>query len=659
MRRDAWEAFAAREPYFAVLADSRFLRKHFDTATEAEFFKAGDDHVARLLQFIREHASPLYDPKTVLEYGCGVGRLLVPFARRTVHAVGVDISKSMLAVARQQVARAGLTNVELIESVTFESDPRRFDLVNCYLVLQRMPPSRGLELLRSLGARVREGGVGVFHLPFRSHASAAVRWSRWVRARVPAVNALFTTALRKQVSTPMVETHLYDLNDAFALLQGLGFEAPLVLYARHGDLDGVIIHAQRGHVFDEPEPAAPPRPEPVREAGFIDVRKLIAETSIDELNRTAEGYFASLRDWNDHLAKPFARIQDTPQLLIGAGVLVQGLSLVQGLTVLEYGAGTGWLSRYLTQLGCRTILLDVSATALNMARELFAKHPVFGERPEPAFLAFDGRTIELPDASVDRIVCFDAFHHAPNPEAVLAEFKRVLRPGGIAGFLEPGPWHSTTPQSQFEMRTYGVVENDVDIHALWAEAQKLGFTDLHLAAFNVPPFHVSLTEFDELLAAGDAFARWAQATRMFMTATRCFFLRTTGTEAVDSRNPVGLRAEIAMEVPPRVGTGEAIPVHATVRNTGAATWLPSGPDVGAVSLGLHLYDGGGRLIDFDFRWESLPRALAPDESLSLDFTLDPLAPGRYILELDCVASKVAWFAQLESPAARVDIVVEG
>ena len=102
------------------------------------------------------------------------------------------------------------------------------------------------------------------------------------------------------------------------------------------------------------------------------------------------------------------------------------------MTILEFGAGTGWLSRFLTQLGCRMILMDVAPTALTIARELYARQPVIGERPAPQFLVFDGRRIDLPDASVDRILCFDSFHHATNPDDVLhgvARSRRVSRPG--------------------------------------------------------------------------------------------------------------------------------------------------------------------------------------------------------------------------------------
>jgi SAM-dependent methyltransferase len=647
MRDQRWDAFAAREPYFAVLTHPRYLRANFDAAAEAEFFDTGEAYVAELYDFL----GPAFQPKSVLEFGCGVGRLAIPFAKRGAQVVAVDASEAMLATARKHAA--SLTNVEFRTDL----DDRQFDLVNCFLVLQRVRPSIGLAILRELAERVRDGGVAVFHVPYRAHVSRGVALARTMRSRVPGVNAAMNVLRRKPAATPFIESNAYDLGEVLSILQTANFAAPRLAFTRHGDLEGVIVYAVKrgsGLNFKVPsdEDASSPdgtlklRPDPT----FIDVRRMIDETSIDDLNRTAEQYFASLADWEHHLAKPFNKAEDAPAMLINVATILQGLSLVPGLTILEFGAGTGWLSRFFTQLGCKSILLDVSATALKIARQLYERVPVVGDRPAPEFLVYDGRRIELADGSVDRIVCFDAFHHSPNPHDVLREFARVLAPGGIAAFAEPGPHHSKTPQSQYEMRNYGVVENDVDIHALWRTAQSAGFSDLKLAAFNVPPFHVSLEEFDDLLAAGPAYARWAEATRAFLQNSRTFFLRKGGEEAIDSRRGDALRCAIDVRV-------DFPNVHARVSNSGRGAWLPSSETFGGVSLGCHLYDAAGKLVNLDYHWQWLPRALKSGEDVELDFVLPPLDPGTYTLEFDCVANKVAWFAQVGSLPARVTIEV--
>lgn len=652
-----WDAFASREPYFAVLTEPRFLRARFDGAAEADFFQSGDEYVSDVYGTILASVAPHFAPLTVLEYGCGVGRLAIPFGRRAEKVTAVDVSPAMLATARHHVERSGVRNVELLAAADFENDTRTFDLVNCFLVFQRLRRAEGLDLLRKLARRVREGGVGVFHLPYRTRVSPLLRLARNARARVPGVNAAANVLRGKPPSTPLIESNTYDLNEVLEILQE-SFDSPHLVFTRHGDLDGVILHALRkwsgGAAGSQPAGDERRAEAPLHPEDFIDVRKLIAETPIEQLIRTAEEYFSSLQNWEHHLAKPFARVEDTPQLLISLGTVLQGLAIAPGMTVLEFGAGTGWLSRFLTQLGCRMILLDVAPTALDIARDLYRRQPPIGERPEPRFVVFDGRRIDLPDASVDRILCFDSFHHAPNPDVVLRELGRVLKPRGIAAFAEPGPRHSTTPQSQYEMRTYGVVEADIDIHAIWEAAKRLDFVDLKLAAFHVPPFHVPLHEYDDLLASGETFGRWAEATRSFLHDVRTFFLTKAGSEEADSRRADGLRAVIDATLG-SVRAGQPIAAHVTVRNAGKAKWLDSHESYGGVALRCHLHDGEGHLLDLDWFRAPLPRPLDMGEAVTFDITLPALAPGRYILELDCVSEGVAWFAQVGSEAQRIPL----
>jgi SAM-dependent methyltransferase len=644
---DSWDAFASREPYFAVLSQPQFLRARFDAAAEAEFFATGEAYVADLYGRILDNVAQNFTPLTVLEYGCGVGRLAIPFARRAERVTAVDGSRAMLTTAARHVEASGLRNVELLHTDDFARDPRTFDLVNCHLVLQRLRRRPGLALIRALTGRVREGGMLVLQLPYRSRASLTTRTARRARTRVPGLNAVANLVRGKSASTPAIETNAYDLNEVFAILQQKSFDEPHLAFDRSGDMDVVVIHARRRHQPGSAATESKPGTTPLANPDFIDVKAMIANTSIDELNAIAERYFSSLESWEHHLAKPFARVEDTPQLLISLGSLLQGLHLAPGMTVLEFGAGTGWLSKFLTQLGCRMILVDVSPTALRIAQELYARQPVLGDRPQPRFLVYDGRRIDLEDASVDRILCFDSFHHSPNPEDVLREFGRVLRPRGIAGFAEPGPKHSKTPQSQYEMRTYGVVENDIDIHEIWTLARRYGFYDIRLAAHNVPPFHVSLAEYDDLLAAGETYGRWAESTRGYLQDVRMFFLAKAGIGELDSRKPEGLQCVIEAQLSPElVG-------HIRVKNTGRARWLASSENFGGVSLGIHRYDENGVLADLEYARFPLPKPLAPGEETTFEVQLPALPAGTHILELDCVANHVAWFAQTGSKITRV------
>ncbi|ANZ43553.1 SAM-dependent methyltransferase [Lentzea guizhouensis] len=66
-----------------------------------------------------------YEPRTVLDAGCGTGRVAVELARHGIEVVGADVDRSMLATAR-----AAAPHVEWVESDLAELDlGRTFDVV--------------------------------------------------------------------------------------------------------------------------------------------------------------------------------------------------------------------------------------------------------------------------------------------------------------------------------------------------------------------------------------------------------------------------------------------------------------------------------------------------------------------------------------------------
>ena len=347
-----WEAFAAREPYFAVLTARKFLRAHLTPQTEREFFGSGEALVDYMFRLIEERLAPDFAPSSILEYGCGIGRLAIPLARRAARrggaVVAVDRSPAMLGLARQEAARRGMDNVTCQTSADFRASSKTFDCITAYLVLQRMPQDEGLNVVRGLAARLAPGGVAILLVPYRSTARPAVRIARWLRHRVPLVNGLVNRFRGRSPAEPFLPTYTYDLSRLVGTIQEECIGTMNVLLEPQEGLDTALLFieapmtdSRSTATSTSPDsPAADPKPDTV-----VNVASLVASASIDELNRAAEDYFASLTDREHHLTKPFSQAHEAPVLLASMAAVLQGLTLAPGTTVLEFGAGTGWLSR--------------------------------------------------------------------------------------------------------------------------------------------------------------------------------------------------------------------------------------------------------------------------------------------------------------------------
>ena len=101
--------------------------------------------------------------------------------------------------------------------------------------------------------------------------------------------------------------------------------------------------------------------------------------------------------------------------------------------VVEIGFGSGLNIRHLPPEVRRVLAVEPAATARRLAAKRIAAGGVAVEH-----VGLDGSRIPLEDASCDSALCTFTLCTVPDPAAVLAEVRRVLRPGGRFHFLEHG-----------------------------------------------------------------------------------------------------------------------------------------------------------------------------------------------------------------------------
>jgi len=359
------------------------------------------------------------------------------------------------------------------------------------------------------------------------------------------------------------------------------------------------------------------------------------------------------------LEKPLAGVREAPAMLYRLGLALEALDLGLGHTVLDFGAGSCWLSIILNRLRCRTISIDVSPTALAIGKEALAQEPHGRPELDPQFLPYDGRKIPLADASVDRVICFDSFHHVPNQDEILAELFRVLRPGGRVVMAEPGEGHAHADASEFDAGNFGVLENDLVLEELLERVRRTGFSEVFVKPYPDVPILVLSGAAHLRLLAGDhslfPMNHMIDSLKQFHV-----LILLKGQPTRDSRNPGILRARISVPAETRLEgrVGTLVGFTMQVENTGDTTWLAAESRVtgGYVGVGGHLLDAAGQTIRIGFLTERLPRDVAPGERVEVPsaFGLPALA-GRFRLRLDLVAEGIAWFSQRGSPTTDVEM----
>ncbi|MDO9414076.1 MAG: class I SAM-dependent methyltransferase [Pseudolabrys sp.] len=104
---------------------------------------------------------------------------------------------------------------------------------------------------------------------------------------------------------------------------------------------------------------------------------------------------------------------------------IHGYSTSAGKRVLDVGCGNGYVLAQYAKFGADVTGVDLTQTAINLSQARFALAGLTG-----AFHTTDGHRLPFPDASFDIACSMGVLHHIEDPHPMIAEMRRVLKPGG-------------------------------------------------------------------------------------------------------------------------------------------------------------------------------------------------------------------------------------
>lgn len=166
------------------------------------------------------------------------------------------------------------------------------------------------------------------------------------------------------------------------------------------------------------------------------------QTATQDAGGPAASGTASFRE----LFRLFRAEQSNPRALYeelgerAARTLEARVGPLAGQHVADIGCGPGWYTHALRRRGADVLPIDYSEDELALA----------GEWPEGAIVG-DAMDLPLADGSLDGIFSSNMLEHVPDARRVLAEFERVLLPGGWA-YVSWTNWYS--PWGGHELSPY-------------------------------------------------------------------------------------------------------------------------------------------------------------------------------------------------------------
>jgi SAM-dependent methyltransferase len=234
-----WEEWGRRDPYFGVITHPKFRLADMTEQSRREFFDSGVTHVDYVMRTIRQYVAPVPAPKRVLDFGCGVGRTLIPFAKIAQQVVGVDVSIAMLEESRKNCGAHQLTNVSLVPSDdNLSSVTGEFDLVHSFIVFQHVPLERGRMIFRNLLSRIASGGTAAVHVLYSKDKYAD-------SYGIAPMEVAAESRRAPNASSPEMQMNPYNVNE---LLFSIQKESVLRLHTEftdHGGELGVFFFFQK------------------------------------------------------------------------------------------------------------------------------------------------------------------------------------------------------------------------------------------------------------------------------------------------------------------------------------------------------------------------------------------------------------------------------
>jgi SAM-dependent methyltransferase len=214
-----WDARAREDPFYFVDNQLRYREPDLE-----RFWAGGQEALDKMMELLDVR---IVSTDTIVEIGCGVGRITRSLAERGRRVIALDVSEQMLDAAKR--LNPGLDNVEWILGNGERLAPigaASADVCHSFVVFQHVPDPRvTLGYVREMGRVLRPGGIAFFQVSNRPdvHEKPPLR-----KRLVPLLGAVLGRAPKGQLD-PAWRGSAIDLNELRSVARGASLDVERVV----------------------------------------------------------------------------------------------------------------------------------------------------------------------------------------------------------------------------------------------------------------------------------------------------------------------------------------------------------------------------------------------------------------------------------------------
>jgi SAM-dependent methyltransferase len=142
------------------LQENEYITPYHHTIKKEEY--AGISYFS-VIDIIKKIINKI-SPKTILDFGCGDGKLIYELKNKNIKLTGIDISKKAISFAKLFSPEEKF----IVENLSDFKTEEKFDLVTSVETLEHIPPEQLKNIIKNLSRVLKENGYLIITVPSKN-----------------------------------------------------------------------------------------------------------------------------------------------------------------------------------------------------------------------------------------------------------------------------------------------------------------------------------------------------------------------------------------------------------------------------------------------------------------------------------------------------------